>query len=188
MKVGGFFYGWNFIYLDMSRPIINTVKLLAVCFLLCSCNRNYSDKYNLVFYYNNWIKIDFKSKTLHVNYIDLHYTDTVIFTKNDVDEITRSFDRNNIGKIKEHQIYGESKDIVIPPTRFGIKVYFSEKLQSEFLVEYDYPRNAKPPITEENRVVNFRNDVLKVLEKNLKLKKAVAIFDNYQSKHPYSIN
>lgn len=93
-----------------------------------------------------------------------------------MDEIIRSFDRNNIAEIKKRQIYGVPKDIAIPPNRFGINVYFGRELQSEFLVEHDYPRNAKPPSTEETRVINFRNDVLKVLEKNPNLKKAIAVF------------
>jgi len=163
--------------------IIKNARLLIIALLFCSCTGHpyNKDKHDIEFFLNNFIKIDFNLKTLKIDYVDLHYSDTVRLTRVEETEIIKSFEANRINEIKVNPIYATNGYLVMPPSGLKIKVFFERKLQSEMFIEYSYPKLERPAVNQEDRVINFRNTVLRILDKNVQIKKAKAIFLKYQS-------
>lgn len=160
------------------------IKFLFLFFLLCSCtnNQKYNNKlYDVIFVYNPYININLNSKILKINYGELQYKDTINFSKEEENAIYDSFERNYINALRGEISYYNDTIRISPPSVFKFKLFMVGKIVSEITVDYNYENKGYIPSGQKYKVVRFRDDVVKILNNNEDIKKALKIFSDYDS-------
>lgn len=161
----------------LNRLIILT---LILCFL-GSCNKdNYNSDYKLYFAYNPWTKVNLTDNNLQIEYGQFKYSDSLIFSQSELKEIINSFFRNEIDKI-EGEIMLAKGMINMPPVDFTILSFRNNVLISEITINENYSIDEFWPFGEQYRIMMFQKDVLRILEKNKRFKKAIDAFLSYKS-------
>ncbi len=161
----------------MDKVILLVFLILAIA---CKHHERYQkENYQLLFYYNPWTEIDLNTKVVKVKFDQLDYKDTLKISKKDLEIVYESFYKNEINKIrKEVSIYND-KIKISPTSEFRIKVIRHSKLQSEIIIDDNYQNSSSSTLNQKYRIVCFRNDVLRILENNKQINKAVKILLDY---------
>lgn len=163
----------------MDKIISIVISIIFLC--ACSGEKAFEgEKYNMIFVYNPWLKIDFETQVLNIDYQSLKYTDTIRLSKEDKVFITNSFYRNKIDEIKGNMLYAD-KYRTMPPSDFKIRLFNKEKLQAEIAIDFDYKNKGYLPFGQRYRVISFRDEVLEILNKNQEVQKALSVFTKYDS-------
>lgn len=157
------------------------IKITIGLIMLCGCYDGSSDlnsKYNMVVFYNPWISFDFNSKILKVDFNDLHYRDTIQLSEGDEAVINNSFKKNEIRKLTGEVSYFGST-IIMPPSGLTIKIYSKNKLLSETFIADNYDGTYRDVY--QTRAISFRNDIVRILDSNVQIKKAIDVLNKKQS-------
>ena len=159
---------------------------ITVFLVLISCFNLESNKtvYKIKFMYNPWTEIDFTNNRLDIRMGAFNYSDSILFSEIEYEEILSSFYENKIQKLESDVFLSEGK-IDMPPVNFIIIIYNSEKKISEITINQNYTINNLWPIGKSYRIKKFEMKILEILNSNKKFKKAMNIFLKYQNDNKY---
>ncbi|ACU05858.1 hypothetical protein [Pedobacter heparinus] len=161
---------------------MDKIKIGIILLLFSSCAETHGYKsahHHLIFVYNKRITVDFTSKVVKATYGEWNYTDTLKMSKNEEQQIIKSFDDNRLDEMRGTAIYA-SEHRIMPARDLRIKLFYDKKKLLEITVDEDYSKGIFA-FGQEYRAVTFRNVVLKMLKNNAEFKKAIAALDKYFS-------
>jgi hypothetical protein len=168
--------------------MVKIIKGAVLIILFTACYKDKAlnlEKYNLVYDYGKFIKVDFKKKTLQVHYADLKEDSDLVLSNSENSLILKSFEANRIYEIKGMYEYPNCS-WQMPSFPDCLSVYDGNKMQSEmYYNEKPYCPFKKPQKgSQEERIICFMNDVKRILEKNKSFMKAYKEYDKLKEERP----
>lgn len=156
-----------------------TFRILFSIFTIISLGCNSSDKYNIVFRYQHYIVVDFKTKMIDVEMIK--YKTVLELSKDEENKIYSAFNKSGIGKLKGEVIASDSLPIT-PIIYSEFRIYHKGILKSSILIDDGYKKKQNS-VEEEDRIADFRDAVKKLLDKNRSFKFAKDSLERYTKQH-----
>lgn len=158
------------------------IRILIIAFMFGSCSKKEEfniDKHKIVFVYTKWINIDLQTGNLKIDYLGLKYKSKITFSNSEKLKIIESFNKYRIGE-KMNEVWCMDENSFMPPFNDEILIYVSDKIQSKLIINSNYDIDDFQFHNQEYRIVSFRNDIKKVLEKNSDFKRALDILHKFQ--------
>lgn len=167
-------------------PFMNKTKVIWIVLILimssCYEGDKYKDaNYNLVIGLNPWFTVDVNRNIIEVKFDDFQYADTMILSAVEMGQIKNSFDQNKIGQIEGEHHYGLT-NATIHTDFLTFSILRNGRPRSTLRIEYDLIEKNISGSGEQYNVTRFRNNVVGVLDKNIKYQKAYKICRAQQTK------
>ncbi|MEO7977988.1 hypothetical protein [Flavobacterium sp.] len=165
--------------------IVRTSFLFTL--LLLSCSRTaprYSEnKNNLKFVIEKYITVDFKKKKLFLNYHNLKYEDTIIFTNSERIDIINFFNKYNLnGETQEFWYIDENS--VSTSLHDEIIILEDDKVRARFVINTDHKIDKSYFEEFETKIVKYRNFVKNIVKKKYSYKKANDSLKHFVKRRP----
>lgn len=156
----------------------NKTVFAVICLItICGCNSaiRYDAKvYNLNLAYNDHLTVDFNSGIVRVDIDGFKYNDTLALASDDRTRITDAFESCGIGRLEGFKKYS-GQNVSLPPEFMRMSIYKENKIKSDIEMSYEYGDSQNPSSSEGKKIVEFRNIVNKVIQNDVRFKKAFKI-------------
>lgn len=144
---------------------ITLIILILSLLFACNSSGNFDLKnYQIVYDYAGWGKINLQTGVMNVDYYGLKYTDDLHFTSAEKKMIIQSFMDNRIDKI-DYDLDYIPKFRDMPAVDYKIEILQERKIRSIITIDAHYSKGLIP-FNEEHRVLNFKDDILRMLQHN----------------------
>lgn len=166
----------------MDKGKIITIILILLFHISCSDNEKFNlNRDKIIFKYSKFITVDFEEAVITVRYGNSLYSDSCNISASEYSLIINSYNSNKIYEIKGESSYPDCIWIM-PSFEDRIEIFVDKRLKSAMYI------NTRPDCipkkvstsSSEYRVIQFRNDIFKVLKDNADFKKAMDTLGKYK--------
>ncbi|WP_281225524.1 hypothetical protein [Flavobacterium aquiphilum] len=147
--------------------IIKIFILALVCLSCTNKERFERDNNKIIFRYSRFITVDFDERIIKVNYAGLKYSSVINLSNREDSLIINSFNKNKIYEVDGEFAYPDCPWLM-PSFEDRIEIYIDKKLKSRILINSKPNCVSKTPSvsSQEYRIVQFKDDIKKILENN----------------------